>query len=280
MAAAVSEPCGNGACGGAQTRTLCTSGAACTRCTSRPLVASAPRLRLSVSLSPRLSVPPSLRPSFSQGVRSARRAAPGRRRRRHTRARDGRREHRMGGSAGWTAQCTAWVCGAVFSARCTMHDTRRTVHGVRCAVCGVRGAVYDARRTLCTVYGCTVYCVLCTVYCVLCTAPHVSGGGVVATSSPRHLVFVSSSLCLLVSSPLRLFVPPSLRCQQRKTNRTRAAQTTTRARARRAPRAPHGRERETDSAVYGARVRCGVQFTVYDARRTVYSIRCTVYGVR
>ena len=241
----------------------------------RRLGTSSSSLRLFVSSSLRPSVSPSLLLSGCQKRKTSRTGAAQTtthaRARRAPRAPHGRERGMDSAVYGVGVRC---------GVQCTVYDARYTAYGARCAVCGVRGAVYDARRTLCTVYGCTVYCVLCTVYCVRCTAPHVSGGGVVATSSPRHLVFVSSSLCLLVSSPLRLFVPPSLRCQQRKTNRTRAAQTTTRARARRAPRAPHGRERETDSAVYGARVRCGVQFTVYDARRTVYSIRCTVYGVR
>ena len=160
------------------------------------------------------------------GVSSARRAAAGRRRRRHARARDGCREHRMGGSARWTAQCT--VCGVRCGVQCT-------VYGVRCT------AAYCVQ--LRTVY----YLVLCTaLYCV------------------RLRLSVSSSLRLPVTSSLRLSG-----CQQRKTSRAWAAQTTTRTRTRRVPRAPYGREREVDSAVYGVwcAVRCSVVSAAQDEPR-------------
>ena len=123
----------------------------------------------------------------------------------------------------------------------------------QCTVCGVRCGVQ------CTVYGvrCTAaYCVqLRTVYyLVLCTALY----------CVRLRLSVSSSLRLPVTSSLRLSG-----CQQRKTSRAWAAQTTTRTRTRRVPRAPYGREREVDSAVYGVwcAVRCSVVSAAQDEPR-------------
>ena len=248
------------------------------------------------------------------GVSSARRAAAGRRRRRHARARDGCREHRMGGSARWTAQwcwqrktSRAWAVqtttrtrtrrcrerrmggSARWTAQCTVCGVRGGQRSVRCVVCG---AVFSVR---CTVYGCVLctaeYCVrLRTVCCVLCTAsycvlPRTVYCLVLCTASycvlPRTvycLVLCTASYCVLlrlsVSSSLRPLVSSSLHlsgCWQRKTSRAWAAQTTTRTRTRRVPRAPYGREREVDSAVYG--VWCAV-------RCTMYGVRCTVYDVR
>ena len=261
------------------------------------------------------------------GVSSARRAAAGRRRRRHARARDGCREHRMGGSARWTAQwcwqrktSRAWAVqtttrtrtrrcrerrmggSARWTAQCTVCGVRGGQRSVRCVVCG---AVFSVR---CTVYGVrlrTVYsCVLCTTsYCaLLCTAYGFDCPSLRLSVSPSLRPFVSQGV-----SSARRAVPGRRRrrharardgcrehrmggsarwtaqctvcgvpcgvqwCRQRKTNRAWAAQTTTRTRTRRVPRAPYGREREVDSAVYG--VWCAV-------RCTMYGVRCTVYDVR